>query len=177
MDDAHAAAAPTAHRLDEHRIANAVRDLERFVVRLDGAGAALDDRDPCSDRGGTGLGLVADAADRLHVGADELDVVRAADLGEVCVLGEEAVAGVDGVDVGDLRGGDDVRDREIGLRARSRTDADGIVRERQVVRSGVGFRVDDDALDVELTAGPDHAKGDFAPVGDENALEHRALMP
>jgi hypothetical protein len=35
-------------------------------------------------------------------GADELDLAVAADLGEVGPLGEEAVAGVDRIHVGDL---------------------------------------------------------------------------
>ena len=107
-------------------------DREGLLVGLDGTVAAPDDGDARRAGRGLGLRLVTDATNGLFVGPDELDVVRAADLGEVRVLRQEAVAGVDRVDVGDLRRGDDVRDRQIGLRARTGPDADGLVGELEV---------------------------------------------
>ena len=50
----------------------------------------------------------------LGLGADPDDAVALDDLGELRVLGEEAVAGMDGVGVDDLGGRDDVRDVEVG---------------------------------------------------------------
>ena len=47
--------------------------------------------------------------------ADELDVALAADLGEVGVLREEAVAGVNRLDVRLFGGGDDAWNLEIAL--------------------------------------------------------------
>ena len=55
--------------------------------------------------------LVAQQPDHTRVGADERDVAGLADLGEVGVLGQEAVAGMNGVDAGDLGGADDRRAR------------------------------------------------------------------
>ena len=51
--------------------------------------------------------LVAHHLDRLRLGPDELDVARLALLGELRVLRQEAVPGMDGVDVGDLGRADD----------------------------------------------------------------------
>src|SRR3712207_8931190 len=62
-------------------------------------------------------------------GADELDLARAADLGEVGVLGEEAVTGVDGLDVRHLGGGDDAVHLQVALARRRLADADGLVGE------------------------------------------------
>jgi hypothetical protein len=52
------------------------------------------------------------------------DVAAFADLREVGVLGEESVAGVDGVGAGDLGGADDRRDLEVAFGG-GRPDADG----------------------------------------------------
>ena len=86
-DDAHAAAAAARGRLDHERVA----ELLRLSLRNDGhAGLA---RDPL------GLELVAARAERLGRGADEDEPGGLDRLGEVGVLGEEAVAGVDRVGV------------------------------------------------------------------------------
>ena len=53
----------------------------------------------------------------------------AADLGEVRVLREKAVAGMDRLHVGDLGGADDARDLEVAFGRRRRADADRLVGE------------------------------------------------
>ena len=75
---------------------------------------------PASPRRLAGDGLVAHAADDLAGRADEGEVVLDADLGELGVLGQEAVAGMDGVGAGDLGRGDDVGDVQVALAARRR---------------------------------------------------------
>ena len=55
-----------------------------------------------------------------------------ADFGEVGVLAEKSVAGMNGIDVGDLRRADDRRNIEIAARALRRPDADGLVGEADV---------------------------------------------
>ena len=73
---------------------------------------------------------------------------------------------------GRLGGCDDARDVEVARGRRRRADADCAVREPDVKGVLVDRRVHGDALDPELAAGPDHADGDLAPVGDEDPLEH-----
>ena len=65
--------------------------------------------------------------------ADELDLAAPADLGEVRVLGEEAVAGVNRLDVADLGRADDLVDLQVALGALRRADADGFVGQLQVL--------------------------------------------
>ena len=112
------------------------------------------------------------AAIALTRRADELDLAAAADLGEVGVLGEEAVAGMNRLHVGDLGGGDDARDVEIGLGRRGGADADRLVGQLQIRRVLVGGGIDDGRLDAQLAAGADDPQGDLAAVGDEDLGEH-----
>ena len=104
---AHAAAAAAGRRLDQHRIADLFGQTQglRFVVNQ--ALAAGHDGDAGLLGQLAGLVLVAEQLHRLVRRADELDLAVAADLGEMCVLGEEAVAGMDRLHVGDLGGADD----------------------------------------------------------------------
>ena len=80
-------------------------------------------------RGGDqlGLGLQSHPADRLVRRADELEAARAADLGKIGVLAQEAVAGMNRLGVGHLGGGDDPRPVQIAVGAGGLADADGPV--------------------------------------------------
>ena len=122
-----------------------------------------------------GLVLVAEHAHRLLRRADEFDVAGAANLGEVRVLRQEAVAGMDGLDVGDLRRADEPGNVQIAFRGNRRADADGLVRQRQVRRAAVGLAEDRDHFDAHVAARADDAQGDFTAIGYENALEHGLL--
>ena len=120
-------------------------------------------------------GLVAHLADLVAAGADEGDVGGLADIGELGVLGEEAVAGVDRVGTGDLGGGDQIRDLEVGGAAGRRPDAYVIVGEAHVQRFAVGLAVDRHRGDPELPARANHPQGDLPAVGDQHLLEHQGV--
>ncbi len=103
---------------------------------------------------------------------DELDVAARADLREVRVFAQEAVAGMNRIRIADLRGADDAVDLQIALVARAGADADGLVGELHVERIHVGLGINGEGLDALLLAGADDAQGDFAAVRDEDFLEH-----
>ena len=109
--------------------------------------------------------------------ADELEVAAPADLGEVRVLAQEAVAGVDRLDVGDLGGGDEPGDVQVAVGARRLADADRAVGQLQVGGVAVGLRVDGDDLDAQLLAGADDPQRDLAAVGHQDPLKHRQASP
>ena len=110
-------------------------------------------------------------------GPDEGDLAALADLGELGVLGQEAVARVDGVGAGDLGRGDDARDVQVALARRRRPDADLLVGEAHVQRLAVGLGVDGDGADAELLAGADDPQRDLAAVGDQDLAEHVSAPP
>ena len=97
-------------------------------------------------------------------------------LGEAGVLGQEAVARMDGVGAGDLAGGDERRDVEIAVAGRRRADADALVGEADVHGVGVGGRMHRHGGDAELLAGAQDAERDLAAVGDEDLVEHRRAI-
>src|SRR5690606_18296129 len=88
--------------------------------------------------------LVAQQLHRLDAGADELDIAGTADLGEVGVFRKEAVARVDGVDIGNLGGADDARDIEVAFRRGRRADADRLVGQVDMRGVAVGGGIDRD---------------------------------
>ncbi len=94
------------------------------------------------------------------------------DAGEARVLREEAVAGMDRVGAGDLAGGQDRGDVEVGVLGRRRADADALVGEAHMHGVGVGGGMDGDRRDAQFLAGAQHAERDLAPVGDQDLLEH-----
>ena len=171
-DDAHAAPAAAGHRLDDHRQAEVLGDLRRLLLAVDRAVAAGQDRHARLLHGAARARLVAEQADHVRRGADELDVAGLADFREVGALGEEAVAGMDRVGAGDLGGADDRRHAEVAVGAARRPDADVLVGEAHVQRVFVRLGIDRDGLDAELLAGVDHPQGDFSAVGDEDFFEH-----
>ena len=90
--------------------------------------------------------------------------------GEGGVLGQKAVAGVDGIRPGAVGDLEDGRDVEVGDR-RVGGDAPGLVGETGVQGIVLAVAVDGDRAQAELARGADDAHGDFAAVGDEEGRD------
>ena len=127
---------------------------------------------PAAAHFGAGAILFSHHADHLGRGPDEGDVRCFADLGEIRVLGKEAIAGMNRVYVGDFRGTDHLRDVQVAIAAAGRANADGFVGEPDMKRVAVGFGIDRYGADVELLAGGKDAQGDLTTVGDQDFSEH-----
>ena len=167
---------PPADALMMTGIADLGGDARGLVVVGDRAVRAGHDRNAEALGGALGLDLVAHDADMVAGRADEGDVVRGQDVGELGVLRQEAVARMHRVGAGDLAGGDDLVDVEIAVARRRRADADALVGEPHMHGVGVGGRMHGDGLDAELLAGAQDPERDLAAIGDEDLLEH-ALVP
>ncbi len=121
--------------------------------------------------------LRAHRFDRLRRRADEDDVGLGAGLGEVRVLGEESVAGVDRLGAGLLRRLDDLGDVEVALRGHRGADQERLVGLADVRGVAVDLRVDGDRADPHLLQRAGDADRDLAAVCDQNLLEHHCSWP
>ena len=87
--------------------------------------------------------------------------------GEVGGLGEEAVAGMDGVGAGAPGGLDEQVVAEVRVGGRGARQSHGRVAGAHVQRAGIGVAEDRDRADPEPATGTGDAAGDLAAVGDE----------
>ncbi|KAF5292952.1 hypothetical protein FQR65_LT20181 [Abscondita terminalis] len=104
--------------------------------------------------------------------ADEGEAAFLDALGEIGVLAQKAIAGVDGFGIGHFSGRDDGRHVEVAQRGRCRADAHGLVGQLDVLGVAVGLGIHHHGLDAEFPAGALDAQGDLAPVGNQNFLKH-----
>ena len=116
--------------------------------------------------------------DGLRRGTDEGE---ARDLGhrfgESLALGEEAVAGMDRLGAGGMRGFENRVGVQIGLRRRARADAHRLVGHLDMQGVAVGVGIDRDGGDAHAPRGLDDSAGDFAPIRNQNLLEHASTGP
>ena len=166
--------APTARgRLQQDREADVQgRGLQFDVVEARFV-AAGNHRHAGGRHGPLGVDLVAHQLDGLGGRADEGDPGGGTAAGEGRVLGQEAVARVDGVGIGDLGRGHDPVDVQVG---RGATDGERGLGLADVARATVGLGEHGHAADAHGLEGPDDAHGDFAPVGDQDRPEHGAYI-
>ena len=152
-------------------IADLLGHFERFFGARKHAFGTGQNRHAMFLHDGAGAFLDAHRGDHFGRGADEFDARDAADFGEAGVLAEKAVAGMDGVDIGDFGGADDGGNIEVAARALGRADADGLIGETHGQAVAVGFGIDRDGRDAEILAGADDAQRDLTPVGDQDFLK------
>ena len=171
-DDAHAAATAAGSGLEHDGITDGAGTLQSFALGGDDLIGAGEDGDLGLLHGLARGAFFAHEACDLGRRADEFDIGGAANFGEVGVLAEQAVAGMDCVDIGDLGGGDDGRDVEVALGGARRANADGLVGKADVEAVAVSLTVDGDGADAHLAAGGDDAQGDLTTVCDHNLTKH-----
>jgi hypothetical protein len=170
--NAHAAPATARCRLDDDRISDLVRDPDRVRLVGDGSVRSRDHRHTRLLHHVLGDGLVAHLLDGVLRRADPGNAARRHGLRELGVLGEESVAGMNRLRARDLGRGDDAIEVEVAFAGRIGADAHRFVGEAHVQRIGVRLAVHGHGLDAHLVARAHDAKGDLAPVCDENFCEH-----
>ena len=171
MHQAHAATTAAGAGLDHQRIADALGFTHQGLVVLGGAFVAGNAGYAGFEHGDLRQALAAHQVDGFHGRADEDDAGGLTGAGKVGVLGEEAVAGVDGVGAGLLRRFDDVVDHQIGLVDLRRADAHGLVGYLHVAGAGVGLGVHRHGAVAEFLGGAHDAAGDFTAVGDQDLVK------
>ncbi len=162
IDNTHAAAAAPEGSFDDEREADVFG--ESFDVGTDGCGSGDDGNAGCL-REFAGGGLVTERVEQFGVRTNEGDAGALAGSRQCRVFGEEAVAGMNGVDVfidGEIDDGIDV---QIGLdRAFALADEIRLVGFEAVEAEAVFLGVDGNGSEAEFSGGAEDAGGDFAPV-------------
>src|SRR5207237_279790 len=169
---AHAATAAPGHRFDDDGIPELSRDLRRLFLAVDGTVASGQHRHARFLHGAPRARLVAEQPDHVRGRSDELDVARLADLREIRALRKETVTGMDGVGAGDFRRADDRGNAQITVCTPGGPDTDVLVREADMERVLIRFRIDGDGLDAQFPARADDAQRDFTAVRNQDLLEH-----
>ena len=168
----HAPPAAAGRRLDQQRKPEVRRQPGGLLLGSDGRFRARHHRKPEPFGGALGLDLVAHQPDVLGLGPDEMHIVLGENLGEPGVLGQKAVARVHRIRAGDLAGGEQRGNVQVGILGRRRTDADALVGEPHVHGVVVGGRMHGHGGDAELLASAQNSERDLAAVGDEDLIEH-----
>ncbi len=164
--DAHAAAAAARRRLDQHRKTQLMGKRHRVGFVADQPVAAGHRRNVdlfCQFSGGV---LVAQQGHRLVRRADELDLATPADLGEMGVLGQKTVAGMNRLHVADLGGADDPVDLQVTVGGLGRADAVRLVGHAEVGGAAIGLAEHGDGFDAQFATGSKDAQGDFTAIGN-----------
>jgi hypothetical protein len=175
VDHPHPLAAPAGGCLDQHRESDAQRLSRQHGGVLVVAMVAGHQRDSRRAHDALGGRLGAHCGDRRWRRADEHQPGPRALGSERVVLGKETVAGVDRLRAGLFRGGDDRRTVEIAVARRRRADSPGFVAGGHMQCGDVGIGVDGDRVDAHPARRAGDAAGDFAAVGNQDPVKHRAL--
>ncbi len=172
---AHALAAAAGRGLEHQRKADALGFGHERVVGLVVAVVARNQRHVGGFHFRLGGGLGAHQVHGLGRGADQGQAGIAQGAREIGVLGQETVAGMDGLCIRFLRRGDDAFDVQVGLARRRGADVHGAVGQADVPGVGIGVGIDGHGLHAQVAAGGDDAAGDLASVGNQDSLEHGHL--
>ena len=169
---AHAPAAAAGGRLEDDGEAVGDGLLQGLVSALQGLSGAGDGGDVAGQGSSLGGQLVTHLGQDLGAGADEGDTGILTGLGELGVLREEPVAGVDGVHMSALGQIDDTGDVQIGPQGGfALADAVGLVSPGAEQGEGVLIGVHGHRVQTQVVAGPEDPDGNFAPVGHQDLVK------
>ena len=169
----HALAAAARRGLQHHGKTNVVAGLGDLLGSVEGATGAGDHRHASLLHQRPGRDFVPHLLHGFGARPNEDDAGVGTTPGKLRVLGEKAVAGVDGVGAAAARRTQDVVDRQIAVACRRRADRVSVIRLLDVQRGAIGFGEDRYRFDVEFPARADDTHRDLGAVGDEDALKHR----
>ena len=176
IDALHPLAAAARDRLDQHRIADPRRLGRQGFLRLVRALIARRHRHPGLDHQRLGRVLQAHGANRGRVRPDPDQARRRDGLGEVGVLAQEAISGVDRFRAGRLGRREHLGAVQIGFARRRRTDQHRLVGLAHMQGVGVRLGIDGDGAYPHPLGGAEDTAGDFAAIGDKDGLEHEAVL-
>src|SRR5581483_10405367 len=169
---AHPAASAPGRRLNNYRKADLTCPLQGLAIGSNNSFGARQNGHARLLHRCPGLFLFSHQANDFGRRPNKFNAAGLAHFGKVRVLREQAVTGVDGFNIRDLRGADHRGDIQITLRELRWPDADGLVSEAHRQGVTVGFAVNGDRPDPQLFAGANDSQGDFAAIRNQYFLKH-----
>ena len=173
VDPAHALATTTGAGLDQHRVADGIGLLLQQGGVLAVAVVARRERHARRAHQRLGRALGAHRFDGLGRRADEGDPGLRTVAGEAGVLGQKAVAGVDGLGTAGMGGGNDRLATQVAFGGRGRADVHGFIGQAHMAGIGIGIGIHRHGGNPQAAAGGDDAAGNFATVGDQYLGKHQ----
>ena len=165
----HALPAAPERRLHHEREPDAFGFFRR-LVRIDWVRSSWDGGRAGMVGGASGSRLVAHQQHGLGWWSDEGQPLLRHAPGEIRVLRQEPVPGVDHRGAAAVGGVQDPPDVQVGLHRRGRTDVIGVVGQLDVQGIAISIGIHRDGWDAHLPAGSHDADGDLAAIGHEDAL-------
>ncbi len=172
VDDLHAPSAAAEGGLDGDRPTVLGAEGDHLVGVGEEVGVAGDAGNTDVGRGGPGADLVTHDLDGRRGRSDEGDAPLGDGPSEVCVLAEEAVAGMDGVGPRAFDGIQDGVGVEVALGRRLPAEGEGLIGQSDMQGVTVELGVDGDGADPQLLAGPYDPDGDLTTVRYQDVSEH-----
>ena len=171
MTQLHADAAAARRALQHHRVADDLRLRQRLAEIFQQAGAGQQRHAAVLGQRARGV-LEAEVADMPGFGADKGDAVRRAFPGEGGILAEKAVAGMDGLRAGLLRGIQDAPGIEVGVARQRLAQQHGLVGRADMQGMGIRLRVDGNGADGHVAQCAHDAAGNGAAVCYQDLVKH-----
>src|SRR3990167_5844079 len=152
--DPHPLAASAGCGLDNHRIFDRLGYLDSLLFAFDDTLGPGGEGNADFAHSLAGCSLIPHGSDGLRGGPNKGDIARFADFGEMGILGEETVAGMNRINVGDLGRRDNGWDIQITFRAGGRPDTDGLIGKPHMEGISVGFGIHSHRWYIHLPARP-----------------------
>ena len=173
VDQAHTATAAAGRRFHHQGEPPPLRKLRGFCITRLAGGRAGYGGDAGGDGDILGAQFVAQSGHALRRRADERDPRVLAGPGKFGVLGQETVAGVDGVGSTVSGGLNNPGDVEVGILGCTARQDNGLLCRVDMVSVGVRLGIDGDGSDAHSAKGLADADGDLAAIGYQDFGEHR----
>ena len=167
---AHAATAAACRSLDHDRKADLARGVQQHAVVPVITFVTGHAGNVRPEHGQLGFALGSHQANGLHGGADEGEAGLLTAFGKVGILGQETIAGMDGIGAGALCRPENGIRVQIGSGYCSRTQTDRFVSQTDMAGMAVGLAVDGNRAVAQIVRRAQDATGDFPPVGDQNLM-------
>ena len=116
--------------------------------------------------------LVTEQLDGLRRGTNPRQAGLGHGASKVGVLREEAITGVDGVSAGAHGDIEERRDVHVGIRRGVAGQGIGFVSHLGVQGASIGFGVNGDGADAQVTRGAGNTDGDLAAVSNKDCRDH-----